>query len=273
MLADVVHLLCCPSCGADVHVDAKTLRCNQNHVFDIARQGYVNFLGGAHGSADTPTMVAARDAFLAAGHYDRVAQAVSQACQGSGGAVVEVGAGTGHYLADVLRTRPGAVGVALDISVAAARRAARAHPRIGAVVADAWAALPLRDGCADLALVVFAPRGAAEIARVVRPGGRLVVVTPEPGHLAELVGPLGLLGVGTGKPERLQAALGPWFEHCGQVTVAYRLELAAADVTLLAGMGPSAFHTAADELHRRVGLLPNPATVSVAVTVTSFARR
>jgi 23S rRNA (guanine745-N1)-methyltransferase len=98
--------------------------------------------------------------------------------------------------------------VAVDISVPAARRAARAHQRAGSVVADAWAALPLADGCAEVVLVVFAPRGAGEIARVLRPGGRLVVLTPTPAHLGELVGPLGLLGVDGRKVEQLPEPVG-----------------------------------------------------------------
>jgi 23S rRNA (guanine745-N1)-methyltransferase len=53
------------------------------------------------------------------------------------------------------------------------------------------AGLPLADACADLMLDIFAPRNGAEFHRVLRPGGALLVVTPHPDHLAELVGPLG----------------------------------------------------------------------------------
>ena len=47
--------------------------------------------------------------------------------------------------------------------------------RAAAVVADSWARLPVRDGVLDRVLVVFAPRNGPEIARVLRPEGRLVV--------------------------------------------------------------------------------------------------
>ena len=87
----------------------------------------------------------------------------------------------------------------------AARRAARAHPRAGAAVCDVWRGLPLADACADVVLDVFAPRNGAEFRRVLRPGGRLVVVTPTPAHLAELVPLLGLIGV---DPDKDAAARG-----------------------------------------------------------------
>jgi 23S rRNA (guanine745-N1)-methyltransferase len=54
------------------------------------------------------------------------------------GLVVDVGAGTGHHLAAVLDALTAHHGVALDVAKAAARRAARAHPRAAAVVCDVW---------------------------------------------------------------------------------------------------------------------------------------
>jgi len=49
--------------------------CRRGHAFDLARQGYLNLTVGSarHGSADTSTMVSAREQFLAAGHYRPIA--------------------------------------------------------------------------------------------------------------------------------------------------------------------------------------------------------
>jgi 23S rRNA (guanine745-N1)-methyltransferase len=52
-------------------------------------------------------------------------------------------------------------------------------------------------------LNVFAPRDGAELRRILRPSGSLLVVTPGPDHLRELIGPLGLLSVDERKAERL----------------------------------------------------------------------
>lgn len=271
MLADVVPLLRCPTCQGQLIVASHALRCKAQHTFDIARQGYVNLLGAAPpGSADTAAMVLARAEFLAAGHYRPLAEAVAAAVGPGERPVVEVGAGTAYYLAATLDQRPASVGVALDVSVPASRRAARAHHRVGAVVADAWGVLPLADDCADSVLVVFAPRGGAELARVLRPDGRLVVLTPQREHLRELVQPLGLLGVDEHKGDRLQAALAPWFAVTATRTLQIGLRLDAEDVVRVAAMGPSAFHTAAAELRRRVVGLTLPAEVTAAVTITTL---
>ena len=271
MLADVVPLLRCPTCRGQLAIVPGALRCNAGHAFDVARQGYVNLLGAASpGSADTAAMVLARAEFLAAGHYRPLADAVAAAAGAGEGPVIEVGAGTAYYLGVALDRRPASVGLALDVSVAASRRAARAHRRVGAVVADAWARLPVADGCADTAIVAFAPRGGAEIARVLRPGGHLVVLTPLPGHLGELVEPLGLLAVDDRKDERLRTALAPWFAVMATQTLQFGLRLDAGDAVRVAAMGPSAFHTAAGELRRRVAGLVLPVEVTAAVTVTTL---
>src|SRR5206468_3561613 len=58
-------------------------------------------------------------------------------------------------------------------------------------------------------LSVFAPRNAAEIARILAPSGILVVATPAEDQLGGPVSALGTIGVGTDKPARLLAQLEP----------------------------------------------------------------
>ena len=123
----------------------------------------------------------------------------------SDGPVLDVGAGPGWYLAGAVEPVDARIGLALDSSRFAARRAARAHPRVAAVVADAWSALPVRTASISTVLSVFAPRDLAEFARVLEPGGRVVAVTPEPEHLAELRERFGLLAVDEGKSDSLAA--------------------------------------------------------------------
>ncbi|AYF78603.1 methyltransferase domain-containing protein [Nocardia yunnanensis] len=194
------------------------------------------------------------------------------AAGGTNRAVLEIGAGTGYYLAAVLDSMGGARGIALDVSKAAARRAARAHTRAGSVLADAWRGLPVRDGAVDAVVCVFAPRNADEVARVLAPGGRFVVVTPTSRHLGELVGPLGMVSVDAGKQERLGDALGERFEVVGREAVEYVMRLSHDDVANVVGMGPSAFHAAEGRAEGIAGL-PDPVAVTASVTVSVYRVR
>ncbi|MFJ9952809.1 putative RNA methyltransferase [Kitasatospora sp. NPDC091207] len=280
MLQDIQPYLACPHCAQGLTPDGRALRCPTGHSFDIAKQGYVSLLAGdAHtGTGDTAEMVAARSDFLAAGHYRPIAAALADAAAGAladaapDGLVADLGAGTGHYLAHVLDALPGRSGAALDISKYALRRAARAHPRIGAVVCDAWRPLPLLDGTADLVLNVFAPRNGPEIRRVLRPGGTLLLVSPTPRHLRELVGALGLLSVDEEKQRRIDEKLGPHLTPVGRQEVEFGLRLSAADVRTVVGMGPSAWHTDQERLAARLAALPDPVEVTASVTVAAYRR-
>jgi 23S rRNA (guanine745-N1)-methyltransferase len=273
--AAAVEVLACPVCGAAFAVDPAGLRCAAGHAFDRARQGHVTLLpaGGTPHDGDSAAMVADRAGFLSAGHYAGITAALADAvlAPGSPRTVLDAGGGTGAHLAGVLDRAPDAVGVVLDASRYAARRAARAHPRAMAVVADSWSRWPVRDAALDRVLVVFAPRNGAETARVLRPDGRLVVVTPAAEHLAELVGPLGLLTVDPDKADRLAAGLGPHLRPVGTTPHRDRLVLDHAAVRTLVGMGPHARHLDEAELAARIASLPPQVPVTVAVDVGSWA--
>jgi 23S rRNA (guanine745-N1)-methyltransferase len=272
-LVDVLPYLRCPVCGAAFPSE---FRCTAGHTFDIARQGYVNLLPGhVRHAGDSAAMVAARSRFLGAGHYRFVVDAMAALARrltGGGGLVVDVGGGTGYHLAGLLAALPDAVGLNLDASKAAARRAAHAHPRAAAAVCDAWSRLPLADGCATLVANVFAPRNGPEFHRVLRPDGILLTVTPDAGHLAELVAALALLHVDPSKPDRLAASLAD-FTVIDARSYARTLRLSRPDVRALVAMGPSAHHHTPEALDRAIAALPDPVAVTVAVRVAAHRPR
>lgn len=276
MLNRVVRALACPHCGAALTQREGALRCSAGHTFDIAKQGYVNLLSGAtKHSADTGDMVEARAGFLAAGHYAPIADAlVALARRTAGpavpGCVVDIGGGTGYYHSQVMDAFPDAEGVLLDISKFAARRAAKAHPRIGAAVADAWQQLPLQDGAASLVLNTFAPRNGPELRRILAPGGVLLVVTARPGHLQELIDALGLLSVDDRKESRLTEQLAPHFTVAETERLTRTMTLDHQALTQLVAMGPNAWHHDPEDVLDRVRELPDPCPVTLSVTLTAY---
>ena len=275
--AAAVALLACPACAAGLTEDGGALACATGHRFDRARQGHVTLLPPGHRppSGDSADMVADRTAFLDAGHYAGIGTALAGAVLAgeTPRTVLDLGGGTGHHLARVLDRLPEAVGVVLDSSRYAARRAARAHPRALAVVADTWARWPVRDGVVDRVLVVFAPRNGPETVRVLAPGGRLVVVTPAADHLGELIGPLGLLRVDPDKAERLAVTLEPHLEPVERTGHREELRLSRAAVATLVGMGPHARHLTRNGLATALAALPEPVRVTAAVDIASYRAR
>lgn len=262
-------LLACPVCARRGTADAplvhaqRRLRCGAGHAFDVARQGYANLAGSPQPrNADTAQMLDARERFLGSGVYEPLRRAVVEAC-GSPASLVEAGAGTGWYLAGAASAHPGATALAMDVSVPALRRAAAAG--LASVVADTWAGLPLRAGCVDALLCVFAPRNAAEFARVLSDAGRLVVATPTTAHLAGLRAALGLLDVAGDKSDRLAGQMGAaGLGLAGRRLVEFDAECTSGQLRDLVGMGPNAFHEHAAPC--------GPGSITVSVLVSVFAR-
>lgn len=273
MLSDVVDVLICPHCGADVDLEDRTVLCDRGHTFDVARQGYVSLLSGSAGKivGDSAEMIAARTKFLDGGHFAPVSEAVVDAV-GQRETVLEVGVGSGHYLAAVLE-RTGGRGVGVDVSKAAARRAAQAHPAIGSVVADVWQGLPVRAGSIAAITCVFSPRNAVELRRVLEPDGILIVVTPTARHQQELIGTLGLIGVDEDKARRLGDSLAGKFDVLDRTSVEYRMHLSHIEVESLVAMGPSARHTTESLRRESISALPDTVEVTASVVVGTYARR
>nr|WP_239124456.1 methyltransferase domain-containing protein [Rhizocola hellebori] len=263
LTADMIAALRCPICQSGLSPSPRALRCEHAHSFDLAKQGYA-FLGTGKRlpEGDNAAMIEARCDFLGKGHFAPLTTAVAQAARS--GLVVDLGAGPGHYLAAVLQRHHDAQGLAFDVSKAALRRAARAHPRAGAVLADTWGQLPLADGCVDVLLNIFAPRNGEQMRRVLRPDGQLVVVTPEPGHLLELRQRLALLNVDESKQQRLAASLSGFSQLTDEV-LSWPMELSAHDARQLVLMGPNAFHEGDRE--------PGAMTVTASVRLSTWTGR
>ena len=191
-----MSLFLCPVCGEPLSGGEKTYRCPQGHSYDRSSTGYVYLLpvNQKHSQApgDDPQMAAARRAFLSAGYYRPLLDALCQLSgenTGPSPVVLDAGCGEGYYTAGVYRAlaeagkSPRMAGT--DISKFILRSAPRREPAVEFAVASSYR-LPLADGSADLLLDCFSPLALAEFRRVLRPGGVFLYVVPAAFHLWEL---------------------------------------------------------------------------------------
>jgi 23S rRNA (guanine745-N1)-methyltransferase len=276
-------LLACPVCGRALSDAGASVRCSEGHSFDYARSGYLNLTPGSGRGrvGDTLEMVRARARFLATRKYELVAEALASTAveavadggPGSGRVapvVAEIGCGTGYYLDVVVRSltdrgRPECA-FGFDLSRPAVALASREHQDLRFAVADVEEAIPLLDSSAELVLSVFAPRPAAELARVIKPGGSLVVAFAGPRHLELLRERLDLLAVGKDKLERLTDRLAPWFDLLTTRPVDHDLTLTAEEAGDLVLMGPNARH------RWNAAAIDDPLADRVSVAVARFRR-
>lgn len=121
-----------------------------------------------------------------------------------GAAVLDVGCGEGYYLGSLAREL-GVEAHGVDLSSAAVALAARRYPEGTWVIANADRFLPWATGALDLVLSIDARLNPAEMRRVLKPGGRLLVAVPAADDLVELRA--AVLGEGRLR-DRLEGAAG-----------------------------------------------------------------
>jgi 23S rRNA (guanine745-N1)-methyltransferase len=248
----------CPLCAGAFTYAPHSWCCANGHGFDVAREGYVNLLPVQHKHSrepgDTPESLAARRAFLDAGHYAPLREALVSML--SGGMrpldLLDVGCGEGYYTA-ALKPLASAV-IGLDIAKPAVRLAARRHPGITWVVGSG-ARLPIADASIDIVCSLFTPLHPAEMARVLRPGGELILATPADSHLQALRAAL-FERVEPHSPEKFRDAFEPALTCVERREVRYALSLAADDVAKLLEMTPYAWKARPE---RRSALLESQA--------------
>lgn len=192
-----MSILCCPVCRSPLQRLDKLYRCPKGHSFDRAAKGYVNLLlsheMNSKTPGDSPEMVRARTAFLDGGYYSCLRRGLADLCLkllGQNGqkspSVIDTGCGEGYYTLGIYETLyqsgflPQMAGI--DLSKAALKHASGRCREIEYAIASLFH-LPAADGSVQLITDVFAPVAPQEFARVLVPGGYVVVAAPGVDHL------------------------------------------------------------------------------------------
>lgn len=182
--------LICPICGAVLRPVEKEYRCDTNHSFDIARQGYVNLLTVQQKRSlhpgDTREQVLSRRAFLEAGFYEPIARTLCDAAKewNAQGPILDVGCGEGYYSARLAQSMTAEL-TGLDISKEAVRCAAGKYKNALWLCGTA-AHLPVADHSAGVLCSLFALTMPEEFRRVLRPDGYYFQVLAAEDHLMGL---------------------------------------------------------------------------------------
>ena len=192
--------LACPIDGGRLEYNGKQLVCSNGHAFDIARQGYVNLLPVQYKRTkhpgDNKAMVLARAHFLNSGVYEPIANKLNklvytQITTAQETALLDAGCGEGYYfdaLLNYLSSKKASIDlffVGLDISKEAIVQASKRNKQISWVVGTNRKP-PVTDESIDIILCLFGFLSVDGFKKVLKPGGRIIIVDPGPDHLKEL---------------------------------------------------------------------------------------
>lgn len=184
--------LACPLDGLPLVRHDKRFSCASGHSFDLAKRGYLHLLPPQHKRSKDPgdsvEMIQARQRFLSQGFYQALATSLAKhSAIKKVVNLLDAGCGEGYYLRQLDQYAPNITwrGAGLDISKHAIDCAAKLDKGFQYLVASN-ANIPLLDDSVDVIWCVFGFADYAEFARVLVPGGRLIMVDPGPDHLIEL---------------------------------------------------------------------------------------
>lgn len=185
-----MNALICPLCAMPLVENLQGLVCANHHQFDRAKEGYFNLLPVQHKNSrepgDAKQQLIARREFLAAGYFSPLVDELKKIISTDIRGLLDIGCGEGYFTRLLSEHCYNADSYGLDIAKAGIRLAAKnSSSKITYVVASSNA-LPISDASMDVIVRIYAPSKDEELFRVLKPGGKLVIVTPGEQHLIRL---------------------------------------------------------------------------------------
>jgi 23S rRNA (guanine745-N1)-methyltransferase len=188
----------CPYCKNSLNDSGeKTYTCENNHSFDIAKQGYLNLLPvnqkKSKDPGDNQMMIAARRNFLELGFYDPLIESIKNLITDKltfvtkDITVFDAGCGEGYYSEKALNNLTGLETkiMGTDISKYAVKNAANKYKNNFYFVSSIYN-LPIANTSTDLILSIFSPIMAEEFKRILSKQGYVIIVSPASNHLREI---------------------------------------------------------------------------------------
>lgn len=193
-----MSIIICPFCKSILEDSLeRSYQCENNHTFDIAKQGYINLLPvnqkKSKDPGDNEMMITARRNFLELGFYDPLIESIKDSAatkltfDTKDIVAFDAGCGEGYYSEKALNNLPdlNTKIFGTDISKFAVKNAARKYKKNFYFVSSVYN-LPIADASTDIILSVFSPIKAEEFKRILSKDGYVIVVTPAPNHLREM---------------------------------------------------------------------------------------
>ena len=184
----LISMLRCPICKGGMTRRENSLVCEKRHCYDVARQGYVNFVPGQKDMFYRKELFESRAKVFEAGIYAPVVQMLSEVLEryvnAENPVILDAGCGEGYYIKNICPGRE-MVRAGFDLSKDAVRLAARGQKTASFFAAD-LKNIPVSDHVCDVVLDIFTPANYAEFARVLQEDGLLIKLAPRSGYLREL---------------------------------------------------------------------------------------
>lgn len=189
LISENIAIFACPHCGGKVRLeDQKTIVCDKNHSFDLAKQGYVFMLTHGVTSMYDQSLFEARKIVIDQMLYQQMYAVVIDILQSLGNKlfVLDTGCGEGTHLYKIQQQFDGElIASGIDIAKEGIQAAAKNYNNMMWIVGD-LAKSPYATESFDAILNILSPANYEEFKRISKPNGKIIKVVPQSGYLKEL---------------------------------------------------------------------------------------
>jgi 23S rRNA (guanine745-N1)-methyltransferase len=255
----------CPHCKQSMNVETDgRLQCENNHSFDVAKQGYVYMLAKPMNSMYSKELFASRHHIITSGLYDQVQQKIAKIITENNVSILDTGCGEGSHLARICAQLENATGVGIDIAKEAIVAAAKYNPNQIWCVGD-LAQSPYQPSSFDVVLNFLSPANYEEFSRLLKPNGKVIKVVPQENYLKEI---RQLAFAETDKETYSnESTVARFKEHYASVSIeriTYTVPLPKEDVVQLLEMTPIGWH-----LENKEAIALNEITIDLDILIGS----
>ncbi|MCC5895819.1 MAG: methyltransferase domain-containing protein [Alkalibacterium sp.] len=185
-LEDHLHLFQCPVCSESfVTIENHQLTCSNAHRFDLSKKGTLHLLLKPVQSEYTREMLLSRQRIAQSGFWHPLLEKIQSMIKHPEGTLLDVGCGEGAHSAYLRQHGISGTIIGFDISKEGINLAASSYTDLFFAVAD-LAQSPFASEQYDTILNILSPSNYSEFKRLLKRGGQVIKVVPNPDYLIEL---------------------------------------------------------------------------------------
>lgn len=189
----------CPYCKNSLELNLTSLKCHNNHTFDLTKKGTINFIASTkikESKIYNEKLFTCRRKFIQKGYYEEIYNIIAETINSlnlNNLSILDLGCGEGTHTINILNKISGNYNYcAFDYSKSAINLASDYNSTNRFYFDGDVNNIPITTNSIDVIIDFLSPYSESEVKRVLKNGGMFIKVAPNKDYLLELRQALGL---------------------------------------------------------------------------------
>lgn len=233
----------CPYCKNSLELNVTSLKCHNNHTFDLTKKGTINFIASTkikESKIYNEKLFTCRRKFIQKGYYEEVYNIIVGTINSlnlNNLSILDLGCGEGTHTINILNKISGNYNYcAFDYSKSAINLASDYNSTNRFYFDGDVNNIPITTNSIDVIIDFLSPYSESEVKRVLKKGGMFIKVSPNKDYLLELRQALGLNEYQ--KQAKVKDNLAKHFKNISTKTYTKSFAISKEDQDNLIGMTP-----------------------------------